>query len=520
MGAPDPGRGPAAGPDPQGSGAGTAYPGGTYVPDVVCRRRGPENAHELIVVVGGVADKPSRSIPDVDALDRGPFIGPREFVDRPRPPVRPMVTVNDRPYELPIGDPQALRDFVTMAYLAYGWPSVLAVRRELEEMHGLLMHPTARTHELNATPAKREALRVSGAALADTARWINGFADATTQLRLRVLHMARLLEAEAASIADSMLRRSSERVIDEMAHYFQWQDRAAASAALDALRAPRLQSRQQAVKNLKEALERLKPLAQQVRATNTAAGQTRARQRQQLGREQIGILNDAAVSHLKALDEAAFRARKNFAEALLREAPGAPVLYRFDVETVLSNPAELERAVFDRLRRSWRASQDLRERVRRSRPADRAEEKEVRKDTLPETLIAKETKGSVWEYEKVLRAAVSRLPAEERDLYERLLDSMRAAREGADLAEVRTGIARTAGLGMLTLALTVVCPPAGIALDLGLSVADIVEAASDYMDAADETVSDLDPRQCLSDVEPSSVGLVMAVAGGLLSVAL
>ncbi len=59
-----------------------------------------------------------------------------------------------------------------------------------------------------------------------------------------------------------------------------------------------------------------------------------------------------------------------------------------------------------------------------------------------------------------------------------------------------------------------------MALDLGLSVADIVEAASEYMDAASETVSDLDPRQCLSDVQPSSVGLVMAVAGGLLSVAL
>ncbi|WP_189710712.1 hypothetical protein [Streptomyces anandii] len=467
-----------------------------------------------------MADKAGASNPDVDPLDRAPFIGPREFLDRPTPPLRPMVTVNNRLYQLPIGDPQALRDFVTMAYLAYGWPSVVAVRSELEEMNDILMRPGPHTGANSATSAKREALRAAGAALSDTARWINGFTDAAAQLRLRVLHMARLLEAEAASVAGSMLRRSGDRVIDEMTRYFQWQDRAAARAALDALRAPRLQSRQQAVRDLREALERLRPLARQLMAAGRAAGEARARQRRQLGRDQVGILNEAAVSRLNALEEAAFRASKAFAEALLREAPAAPVLYRFDVETVLSSPVELERAVFDRLRRSWRASQDLGERLRRSRPADRVEEKEVRRNTLPETLIARDAKGSVWQYEKVLRAAVARLPVEERDLYERLLDSVHAAREGADLTEVRTGVVKTVSLGVLTLALTAVCPPVGMALDLGLSVADIVEAASEYMDAASETVSDLDPRQCLSDVQPSSVGLVMAVAGGLLSVAL
>ena len=64
-----------------------------------------------------------------------------------------------------------------------------------------------------------------------------------------------------------------------------------------------------------------------------------------------------------------------------------------------------------------------------------------------------------------------------------------------------------------------ICPPAGLALDLAFGVANVVIAMSVYDRQSDEYNCSLNPADSLAEVEPSMMPVAMAFAGVVLSVA-
>ncbi|MDH2427013.1 hypothetical protein [Sphaerisporangium sp. TRM90804] len=484
--------------------AGGTTLGGTGEPEVARHRDGPADAASVLVVVDPGPDKPRSAQASRE----------RDHLAYRAPPRRPLVTVNGRLYELPHDDEAALLDFLTMAYLVYGWGPIVAVGRELAQMRLLKLHP-------GRGAASPLSLRIVDVGLTEISQWILAYEKAALEFRLEVLRKARSLEDTARDIVLTMLRRSAGRVVDEAMRYFQWKSRDGAVAALQALPAAEIQEDEEAVRDLRDRLERLAPSARTVQELNREAQEEEAGQRRSLGRDQVGIVSPTRVAKLEKTREAGRRARDAYVKALFDEAAGAAVLFRFDLESVVTavdKPAELSGLVFTRLQGTWNATQRLYEPLRARRPARVVGEQDVRGGGLPERLIAAKIGDSVWTHRKVVAAALDRLPVIDRDLYERMLDNLAAAQADEEIAGTRLGVLRDLGLGALTIALTVVCPPAGIALDVGLSVGDVVSTVAEYLETAAESLSDLDPRECLADVEPSAVPIILSVAGALLSV--
>ena len=125
--------------------------------------------------------------------------------------------------------------------------------------------------------------------------------------------------------------------------------------------------------------------------------------------------------------------------------------------------------------------------------------------------------GSVWGYPEIISAALDTLYAETFGLTrlaaERFTTSVRQARHDADAGWEMVSIAE----GLISVPLGLVCPPAGVALDLAFSLADVVLSFRAYLRADDEYHCALDPREAFAEVEPSVLPLTLSIAGGLLT---
>jgi hypothetical protein len=143
---------------------------------------------------------------------------------------------------------------------------------------------------------------------------------------------------------------------------------------------------------------------------------------------------------------------------------------------------------------------------------------EVEEGGWPELLIAGEADASIWTYPRLVEGTMREVAVENLDLIERLIATLRASIEAKAGGDATVASIRGLGVAGLTIALTALCPPAGLALDVALSAADIVSAARDYDALSDDARCHLDPRECLQDTDPSVIPLVLAGAGAALVV--
>jgi hypothetical protein len=494
-------------------------PGGAVVPIVDRPRRdGPADATAVIVVVEPPPPAAGRAAARAgDPLDTDAYIG-QARAQALRPVLRrPDVQIGGERYSLPWDDSPALEDFVRTLYLVHGWHGVHGVRDQLQRMVDVKLHPAERV-PADLDPATRDLL--AQASVQETQRWAWAYQDASRALATAVLELAARLEGEATTIVQAMLADSKARVVDEMIADFRWKDRAAAVGALRGLPTAAL-TPGPGLDDLRTRMTRLRKPAAMLSQARRRLHDEVERQRRLLGRDQIGILSQALVDRLAALTQTATDCQAAFSAALLAEAPPRPVLFRFDLETLATDPSEtsLGLIVWARLRRTWEATELFAQRFAKERPAQKADRRALYDGAVPEALIAKGSKKSVWGFPKIMRAARAQMPPEQELLLDRLLDELEtetARQSSAQLgSEVLTGL----GLAALTLALLAVCPPAGIALDVALSAPDVFSSVQEYEEARQEVLSDLDPRASLSDAEPSFVPVLLSVAATLLSAA-
>jgi hypothetical protein len=276
-----------------------------------------------------------------------------------------------------------------------------------------------------------------------------------------------------------------------------------------------------ALDDLRTRMGRLRPAAVALSEARRQVGEETTRQQRSLGRDRVGVISPWALAHLAQLKEASVEREATFSAARLAEAPERPVLHRLDLDTLSEEPsdARLGRVVFGLLQRTWEATQNLTSRLTRTRPARDVDWRRIYDGAVPEALIAGASQESVWALPKIVQAAAARMAAEERLIVDRLLEEVDLASARHAGAELRAGLLAGVGMAALTIALTVICPPAGIALDVALSVSDVLVTAEEYEKLGDEATSDLDPRESLSDTDPSLVPVVLAVAGVLMTAA-
>jgi hypothetical protein len=450
-----------------------------------------------------------------DPLDTDPFLEhPREQALRAAVP-RPDVTISGDAYSLPCDDAPVLREFVTTLYLVHGWKGVRDVRDQLQRMVDLKLHP-GRPAPAGLGPATRE--RVAGTPLRGVEQWAWAYQDATRLLAGDVLDVAVRLEEVATTIVQAMLADSQTRVVDETIALFRWKDRETAKGVLGgALLTPALEPGP-GLDDLRQRMTRLRP---------AAAALERARDRARedadhlgLWKQEIGEPPPELLDKLAGLQDASTKRDAEFSAALLGEAPPRPVLFRLGLSVLTAErQGGLAQDVFKPLKRTWEATVRLSGRFGRRRPARNADRRALYDGATPESLIAADSEDSVWAFPKVLRAARAQMPPQHELMADRMLEELETETARHAKAEMRAGIASGLGLAALTLALTAVCPPAGIALDMALSAPDVFSSFEEYEKQTDDAVSDLDPRASLSDAEPSVAPVVLSVAGALLSAA-
>jgi hypothetical protein len=536
-------------------------------------REGPEDATRTIVVIEAVERPAARTRPPpADHLDTQPFVG-GPVAAATTVTARIMVTVDGKLVELPHDDRDAMRDFVECVYVLHGWPGIDAIALEL----GLMLLLRGLPERLRAvvdrlgdeapewirsvlpgsgpTPALARDPSIVGryfelrdrTAFATTlqiAGWSEAFSEACADWRQEVLRRMRSLERAAVVLASRRARKSRATVLSETQWYFQWKTDRDAEAALDAHETGTVVGKRERVKELRTRLAKLEGLAEAVVKAEDE-------------------LHDAKMSHARAQPpggvvlpdrnpeierrEAVLEQKLGeYGAALAIQACEYPVLYRFNARTLLgaidASDEMLGVLVFTRLKRTWEAATELPVALRRQRVAAAVADAEVKEGARPENLVGEEAKGSVWAYPKLLEKTLERLWLEDHGLIKEAFggggieeDDRLLARAGlsqtelevmrVSMANTRVAMARHASeeavieiaegiaLGGLSIAVTAVCPPAGLALDIGLSAADIRRSVSDFESAKHEALCDLDPRESLGEEEPSAVPVVMSVAG-------
>jgi hypothetical protein len=501
------------------------FPGGTVMPEIAKPRRvGELDARNVILVLEppATARNGQAERPGTDHLDTTRFVAePRTAALATPFGKRPEVDVKGRAHEVPCDDAKALGRFVANLYLVHGWKGVYEVDDQLRELRDIKLYPAHRPRSGTSERRRWDNLeaRLLGIGVQQAQRWSQAYRDALGDFGLSILQRMRLLEREGRRVAEAMLDRSRERVLDETVRYFPWSNRKAAATALDNLKLQVARGDQKPVAELRAAMERLKPPAEIARKARSDEFHERQSQRKSLGRDQVGIISDHDSANLRKLAAAAERTATAFASALLLEAGACPVLFRFDLETLAKDPGSdraLGYLLFERLRRTWAAAGNLSETLPRKKPAADLDDARVRRGVSPEGLVGECADKSIWAYPKIVRTAAAAMPPEDALFYERIVDNVEAAQGGGGAAEAALGLVKGAGIAALAATLTIVCPPAGLALDAGLSVADVAGTLDEYNHQSDEANSDLDPRASLAEVEPSMVPLVLSIAGSLM----
>jgi hypothetical protein len=512
-----------------------------------------------------------------DHLDITPFIGDARAaaLKREGPIMRAQVTVDEELMELPHDAAAALRDFVECLYVLYGWQSVIDVDKELRMMLKLRQQPdqvaresglpigapsggvavregetgpvigpprttTPRgeslpggvllqevppasagvTQEQLRTRARYDMLRrrVVLVSTPQIEAWVSAFSKAFADLREIVLLKMQTFEREALEVANKMLFESREQVAYETARYFQWHARHQVEAALNStMTGPHVRRDQKGVVDLRTRLTKLRPLAQAVVDAEDAEKQYREPRTVVMREEDLPPNEKAELARLRAEIEAK---KAVYGTALVVEAADHPVLFRFDAATALKASAAddgfLGELVFKRLKKTWRAADAIREQLVKHQAAKDVKRAELSGDHLPESLIGREAKQSVWAYPRLLEKTFAGLAPDEFGFLEVAIPNTRAALAGVQREDALMGIVAGIGLAGLQLGMIAVCPPAGIALDVALSAVDVAQAVEDYEKGSNEARCVLDPREALSEAEPSVVPLVFAVAGAAL----
>jgi hypothetical protein len=197
-----------------------------------------------------------------------------------------------------------------------------------------------------------------------------------------------------------------------------------------------------------------------------------------------------------------------------------PVLYRFGVNTLLeaANASDntLGALLYTRLTRSFRAADRLWPELHKHRPAKGVSENDIRLGALPEVSIGDAAAESIWSFPRIIEATAPTTPIEDAEIAECVAVNVGAAMQAH--AQDEAGIALLKGIGMagLTIGLMCVCPPAGLALDAGMAMTDIVYSVDEYNDLSDAALCALNPSECFSEVGPSLAPVALAVAGAAL----
>jgi hypothetical protein len=372
-------------------------------------------------------------------------------------------------------------------------------------------------------------LRIGLATSGQVGEWRTAFAREFTSLRLRVLAKVRKFEEAAVAYARTRMDESQQTVIDETMAYFQsnygWHDARAARAVLEQHDTLTLVRPGEAIAEVRASLAKVEPAANTVLAAREKLETEQALER---AGEATGELPPSRADRLRELREYVDECLAAYGAALAVEAAEHPVLYRFDPETlhdaVRAADQTLGDLLYARLKKTFVAAGAIRRQLREYRPAKGIEDARVenlcppqpgqrRPSGLPEVIVAADAEKSVWAYPTLLADVLTRNGAASDALLETAIGEIRAEIEAMEKEHARGATLAGIGLAGLSIALTAVCPPAGLALDVGLSASDIHHSAEQYEGQSNEALCDLNPRRSLAPEEPSAVPVVLAVAG-------
>jgi hypothetical protein len=174
--------------------------------------------------------------------------------------------------------------------------------------------------------------------------------------------------------------------------------------------------------------------------------------------------------------------------------------------------------VYLRLRDALEAVDKMLERLRGRAPLS-DDKQPIPGDGDLEDVLARRVKDSVWDYRKAVLDGLAALFVPAESLTSVATQNMLHAIEQREAEAEQIATAISVGESSVVAGLTMICPPAGLALDLAFGVADVVIAISVYDRQSDEYNCSLNPADSLADVEPSMMPVAMAFAGVVLSVA-
>jgi hypothetical protein len=507
------------------------------------RREGEEDATGTVIVVEPVNDEapPLLRRTVTDPLARADWLAApwkvaptgrvplferhvRLIIDHQFHPPRVNQVLEREEAELPHDEPAALRDFVESVYLLHGWETVRLHAADLERMVALRARPGPRSPFEDPGAVERanreDAVRRMGDAdLAQVNRWRDAHGDATAELRLRVLAVMRKVEEEAVGVAGERLSASIVTVDEQTLRYFAFGDVHAAEVALERhAGAPRFDASRDDVKDLRERLTALVGPATKV----AHAEQEVNKQLAIIGASTRGFARPPSLEPLKRAEADVVAAKAELSAAVAPHALEHPVLHRFNADELLeaegASTRHLGQMVFERLSRTFVAAQDLFVSLNRRRPAKAAETTAVRAGALPEQAVGEEADKSVWLYRRLVEAAIDRLEDDaEAEIAAAAAENVLPFHEREELVTAVAETAATLTITGVAIVLHGVCPPAGLALDVGLSAMDVWRSTDEYSHQRADALCDLDPRACFAE-PPSALPVVFAVAAAAMVV--
>jgi hypothetical protein len=501
----------------------------------------PDAPNKLIVVEppedpAGVAARNGGS--KGNFLNRQAFVTDQRLLAITSPFARShvLVLIEGEEMELPHDDPQALAEFVETVWMLYGWEMVDAIAADLDLMVTLAerdhlsapVEPMPRTDlgaavrmlglESPLTRLARERQewreqftrrRMGGTPVWVVRLWRDNFRKEVADLRGRVLQALKDVESAAVEVAAERLKLSRAMVVREVTELFAYDNPRSAEALLRMPATYPVYASNPETRVLREQLAALKPLAE---ATIAA--------RSRWIDYWVGISNSIRVEdeeEERELHELVTRTAGEFGAAAVGFAARHPVLFRFSPEMVVkaatAGDAALGETLLDQvLRPTCRAAKSLEQRLARTRPARAVSQDQVAAGEWPERLVAKDLEDSVWLHPRLVEEGIRRTPHAPADRMAIAAGNVAVAAEQVAREDLMLGLVGNLTLVGFTIALTIVCPPAGIALDIGLSAVDIATSSKDYRDKSDEALCHLDPREALAE-RPSMLPVVLAVAG-------
>lgn len=448
-----------------------------------------------------------------------------------------MVLIEGEEMELPHDDPQALAEFVETVWMLYGWEMVDAIAADLDLMvtlaeSDLLSAPVepmprmdlgAAVRMLGLEPSltrlareqhqkRREQLtrrRMGGSPVWVVRLWRDNFRTEVAALRRRVLQALKDVESAAVEVAAERLKLGRAMVVREVTELFAYDNPRSAEALLRMPATYPVYASNPETRVLREQLAALKPLAE---ATIAA--------RSRWIDYWVGFSNGIRVEDEEAvreLHELVTRTAGAFGAAAVGFAARHPVLFRFSpemvVEAATAGDAALGETLLDEvLRPTYQAAKSLEQRLAHTRPARAVSQDQVAAGERPERLVAEDLEDSVWLHPRLVEEGIRRTPRAPADRMTVAAGNVAVAAEQVAREDLMLGLVGNLTLVGFTIALTIVCPPAGIALDIGLSAVDIATSSKDYRDKSDEALCHLDPREALAE-RPSMLPVVLAVAG-------